>query len=619
MTINRNITYTNRDFSDLKQSLTDFSKTYFPNTYNDFSPSSTGMLFMEMASYVGDVLSFYLDNQIQETYLQYARQTENLFALAYTLGYSPKVTSVATTNIDVYQRVPSKLSGSVNIPDFNYAIIVPENTSVGSNIGTSNVNFLIQDKIDFSYSSSTDPTEISVYSISSGNPTEFLLKKTRKAISANINSINFSFGSPEEFPTITLNDANIISILDVFDSDGNQWYEVPNLAQETIYDTIKNTNTNDPNFSIDNEIPYLLKLKKVARRFATRFLSLSSLQIQFGSGTNEDVTENIVPNPNNVGLGLPYEQIKLTTAFSPTNFIFTNTYGIAPSNTTLTIRYLKGGGIESNVPANNINTIDKTNIIFINSNITGNTANYYFDSVRANNPSAADGGGGADSDEEIKQNALGTFQTQLRSVTQDDYLIRALSLPSRYGTIFKAYASVEKISNLNIGEVTPSLGLYILSQNSNNNLKYASLALKQNLKTYLSQYKIINDVIKIKDAFIINIGVDFDIITLPNFNNNEVLLNCVNALSGYFDINKWQINQPILLRDLYTLLDKIEGVQTVKNLNIYNKTGIANGYSDFAYDILGATINNIIYPSIDPMIFEVKFPQTDISGRVCSF
>jgi hypothetical protein len=225
----------------------------------------------------------------------------------------------------------------------------------------------------------------------------------------------------------------------------------------------------------------------------------------------------------------------------------------------------------------------------------------------------------AKSDEEIKQNALGTFQTQLRSVTQDDYLIRALSLPSRYGTIFKAYASVEKISNLNIGEVTPSLGLYILSQNSNNNLKYASLALKQNLKTYLSQYKIINDVIKIKDAFIINIGVDFDIITLPNFNNNEVLLNCVNALSGYFDINKWQINQPILLRDLYTSLDKIEGVQTVKNLNIYNKTGIANGYSDFAYDILGATINNIIYPSIDPMIFEVKFPQTDISGRVCSF
>ena len=619
MAINRNITYTNRDFSDLRQALVNFSKTYFPNTYNDFSPSSTGMLFMEMASYVGDILSFYLDNQVQETYLQYARQTENLFALAYNLGYAPKVTSVATTNIDVYQRVPAKLSGSTNIPDYNYTIIVPENTNVGSNIGTNTTNFLIQDKIDFSYSSSLDPTETSVYSVSAGNPTEFLLKKTRKAISANINSTTFSFGAPEEFPTVVLNDSDIIGILDIFDSEGNQWYEVPNLAQETIYDTIKNTNTNDPNFSTDNEVPYLLRLKKVARRFATRFTSLNTLQIQFGSGTNEDVTENIIPNPNNVGLGLPYEQTKLTTAFSPTNFILTNTYGIAPSNTTLTVRYLKGGGINSNVSANTLTNIDKTNIVFNNTNIVGNTANYYFDSVRANNPIAADGGGGADTNEEIKQNALGTFQTQLRSVTQDDYLIRALSLPSKYGSIFKAYTAVEKLSNLNIGEVIPSLGLYVLSQNSNGNLKYASLALKQNLKTYLSQYRIINDVIKIKDAFIINIGVNFDIVTLPNFNNNEVLLNCVNALSNYFNINNWQINQPIPLRDLYIILDRIEGVQTVKNIGIINKNGATSGYSDYAYDISGATINNVIYPSIDPMIFEVKFPSIDIKGRVVTF
>ena len=617
MQTNRDIKYTDRGFSDLKQSLIDFSKTYFPATFNDFSPSSTGMLFMEMTAYVGDILSFYLDNQIQETYLTQARQTENLFLLAYTLGYTPKVTSAASVNIDVYQRVPSILDTSnTNVPDYNYATIIPENTNVGTN-NNSSINFIIQDKIDFTTSSSFDPTDISVYTVSNGNPTEFLLKKTRKAISATIKSKSFSFTTPLEYQTININDNNIIGILDCFDSQGNQWYEVPNLAQETIYDSIKNTNTNDPNFNTDNDVPYLLKLKKVARRFATRFVALNNYQIQFGSGDINNITEEIIPNPNNVGLGLPFEKSKLNTAFSPTNFIFTNTYGISPSNTSLTFRYLTGGGINSNVPSNTLTDITKTNIRFNNPNITGNTANYYYDTIESNNPFAADGGGNADTTEEIRQNTLGTFQTQLRTVTADDYLIRALSLPSIYGTIFKAYTESEKISNLNIGEIVPSLNLYILSQDNNGYLKNASLALKQNLKTYLSQYRIINDSIKIKDTFIVNIGINFDIITLPNFINNEVLLNCINAVTTYFDINKWQINQPIILRDIYTLLDKIDGVQTVKNCEIVNKTD--SGYSIFAYDINGATINNVIYPSIDPMIWELKYPTTDIRGRCTSF
>ena len=551
------------------------------------------------------------------TYLTQARQTENLFLLAYTLGYTPKVTSAATTNIDIYQRVPSILDTSnTNVPDYNYAVIIPENTNVGTNNNAS-INFIIQDKVDFTTSSSFDPTDISVYTVSNGNPTEFLLKKTRKAISATINSINFSFTTPTEYQTVNISNNNIIGILDCFDSEGNQWYEVPNLAQETIYDSIKNTNTNDPNFNTDNDVPYLLKLKKVARRFATRFVALNNYQIQFGSGDVNNVTEEIIPNPNNVGLGLPFEKTKLNTAFSPTNFIFTNTYGISPSNTSLTFRYLTGGGINSNVPSNTLTDITKTNIRFNNPNITGNTANYYYDTIESNNPFAADGGGNADTTEEIRQNTLGTFQTQLRTVTADDYLIRALSLPSIYGTIFKAYTESEKVSNLNIGEIVPSLNLYILSQDNNSYLKNASLALKQNLKTYLSQYRIINDSIKIKDAYIVNIGINFDIITLPNFVNNEVLLNCISALSTYFDINKWQINQPIILRDIYTALDKIEGVQTVKSCEIVNKTD--SGYSIFAYDINGATINNVIYPSIDPMIWELKYPTTDIRGKVSSF
>ena len=315
--LKRDIRYIDRDFNDFRSALIDYSQTYFPNTYNDFTPDSTGMLFIEMASYVGDVLSFYLDNQVQETFIQYARETENLFNMAYMLGYEPKVTTAASVDIDFYQQLPAKTSGSVVIPDFDYALKVPENTIVTAN-NASATQFIIEDVIDFSSSSSLDPTIISVYQISGTSPTYFLAKKTRKAISATINSQLLDFDSPVRFDTRTIENENIIGILDCTDSDGNTWYEVPNLAQENVFDTIRNTNTNDPNVEDDgagNDVPYLLQLKSVQRRFAARFTNTGSLQLQFGAGSFGDNDEEIIPNPDNVGLGLPFEKDKLTTAF----------------------------------------------------------------------------------------------------------------------------------------------------------------------------------------------------------------------------------------------------------------------------------------------------------------
>ena len=612
----RDVKYLNRDFDSFKSELVEFSKTYFPTTYTDFTPASTGMLFMEMASYVGDVLSFYLDNQVQETFIQYARQTENLYNLAYLLGYSPKVTTAATVEVEVFQTVPAKLNGgSEYIPDYDYALQIAENTAITST-SNSSITFLMQDKIDFSYSNALDPTTVTIYSITSNRPDTYLLKKKRKAISATINTTTFTFGSPQRFQTVDLTANNIIGILDITDSDGNIWYEVPHLAQETIYDSIKNTNTNDPNYSSDTDVPYLLKLKQVQRRFAARFLNTTTLQIQFGAGTVADNDEEIMPNPDNVGIGLPFEKDKMTTAYSPTNFVFTDTYGISPSNTTLTVRYLTGGGVSANVPANDLTTINTSGITFINNTLTGADAQTTFDSVAVNNPKAASGGGDGDNINELRQNSLGNFQNQLRTVTQDDYLIRALSMPSNLGAIAKAYASPQKLEDLSMGEVPAVVDLYVLGYNSEKKLNTASTALKQNLKTYLSEYRIINDSVKIKDAFIINITVDFDIIVLPNYNNNEVLQNCVTALQEHFQIDKWQINQPIIMKDLNILLDKVEGVQTVQNIEVKNKTGTSIGYSDYAYDVKGATINNVVYPSIDPMIFELKYPNTDIQGRV---
>ena len=607
----RDIKYLNRDFNSFRNALINYSKTYFPTTYTDFSEASPGMMFMEMASYVGDVLSFYQDNQIQETFTQYANQTNNLFDLAYMFGYKPKVTGVAETTIDFYQRVPS--IGPTKVPDFNYALIVGENAQIKSN--TSNVNFITEDLIDFTVSSSFDPTEITVYAVdSSNNPTEYLLKKSRKAISSTINTTTLTFTTPEEFSTKTISAANLVGILDVVDSDGNVWYEVDYLGQELVFDSLKNTNPNDPNnFTDEDTVPYLLQTKQSQRRFATRFLDSNTLQLQFGAGKSNDTTEEVIPNSDNVGLGLTFEKDKLTTAYSPLNFIFSNTYGIAPSNTTLTVRYLTGGGVAANVPANSLTTLTNTNVVsFANYSATDPSGDYQaaFDSLAVANPNAASGGGDGDSTEELRQNIISSYGTQMRNVTLDDYLVRALSMPSEYGKVAKAHIENSKVSSEN----NSVLDLYVLGFDLNKKLVAPTDALKKNIRTYLSQYKMIGDSIRIKEAFPINIGIDFEIIALPNFNSNEVLRNCIITLQNYFNIDEWQINEPIILRDVYAQLDNVQGVQTVKNIEFTNKTG--GSYSNYKYDVKGAMINNVIYPSIDPMVFEVKFPNSDITGKV---
>jgi len=609
----RDIKYINRDFSDFRERLIEYAKVYFPNTYNDFSPSSPGMMFMEQASYVGDVLSFYLDNQFQENFIQYARQTNNIFELAYMFGYKPKTTGVAQTTIDIYQQLPAITIGGETVPDFNYVLTVNENATISTPNGST---FLIQDKLDFSISSSQDPTEISIYQISGNTPQYYLLKKSRSAISATIKNQTFSFTTPEPFTTIEIEDSNIIGILDIIDSDGNIWYEVDHLAQEMIYKPLLNTNPNDPNnFQNSGQVPYLLRLEKIQRRFSTRFTSLNTLQIQFGAGTSDDNDEEIIPNSNNIGLGLPFKKDKLTAAYSPTNFLYTKTYGISPSNTTLSIRYLTGGGVNSNVDANALVNLNTSNVKFNNINLNPTTANYIFTSISSTNPIPASGGKGGDTLEEIRQNTLSLIASQKRSVTADDYLVRALSMPSQYGSISKAYIEQPKLTDRQIS-TQETLNLYCLSLNSSGQLDYPSDTLKNNLRSYLSQNRIIGDNIDIKNAYIINIRVNFEIIVLPEYNNNEILLNCINSLKGYFNTNNWQINQPILLRDIYINLDKILGVQTVKDVQISNIAGTTLGYSEYAYDISGAIQNQVIYPSLDPSIFEVRYPDLDIKGRV---
>ena len=622
MAESKEITYLNKDFDSFKQKLLEFAQVYYPNTYNDFSETSAGLMLIEMASYVGDVLSFYGDNQVQENFLQFAKQRNSLLSLAYNHGYFPQVTNASTVDVNIFQTIPATIQGGRVAPDFNYAMILDEGAQLQASNNTSQF-FYLENKIDFTVSGSADPTDISVYSLDSSNqPNFYLLKKTSKASAGTLKTTTFSFTTPQRFSTVQIEDDNVIDVVKCTDTNGSRWYEVPYLAQETIFDSQTNIAANDPELYQYNETtPYLLKIKKVPKRFIKRFKTNNTLELQFGPGVSSGQDEVIIPNPDNVGLGLPYGTDKLLTAYDPSNFLYTRTYGLAPSNTTLTVEYLVGGGASSNVPQNTINTLSSGTVTFFGSNLDSTLQSTVRDSLAFANPNPATGGGDGDTNEDIRQNAIAQYPTQLRTVTKDDYSIRSLSLPSKYGVVSKVYVTQDAAISPN--RRTPEekydtnlLSLYLLSKNTTGKLSIADPALKQNLITYLGEYRMLTDAVVIKDAFIINIGVNFDVILQPNFNNRVVLNNCINALIDYFDIDKWQINQPILINNVRNVIDNIEGVQTVKKLQIVNKVGTNENYSEFAYDMRGATIDEVIYPSLDPSIFELKFPETDIQGRV---
>jgi hypothetical protein len=628
----KDIKYINRDFTSFKEALIEYAKNYFPEVYNDFTEATPGNMFIEMASYVGDVLSFYVDKQTQETLLLYAQDKQNLISMAYSLGYRPKVVSTAVAELNIYQQIPAIVSSNIANPDYSYCLIVNKEAKIKS-ASNSDTVFVTQDSVDFSFSSSADPTEISVYQINNttNQPEYYLLKKKIKSIAGTVKSQDFTFGQAVKFDTITLPDTNIIQILDVIDSDGNKWYEVPYLAQNTVFQDVLNNASNDATLSqYNNSAPYLLKLITVNRRFVSRYNEKNELVLEFGSGIVNANDSTIIPNPDNVGIGNATSVDRMFTAYDPSNFIYTKEYGLAPSNTTLTVRYMIGGGAQTNVPANDISQIYEVTTTPVSLNPTSlnqGLLSYIQRTLSFNNELPSSGGGDGDTVEDIRQKTMASFPTQLRNVTKEDHIIRALSMPPKYGSIAKAYIT----QDLSLREIDSApdfiednpleLSLYVLSYDANKRLTEASPAVKENLKTYVSQYKILTDAINIKNAYYINIGINFDIIVLPAYNSREVLNDCLNSLRDYFNIDKWQINQPILLSELYNVLScgNIKGVQSVVKIEVVNKYGAANGYSQYGYDIKGATKNNIIYPSLDPSIFEVRYPNSDIYGRVLTY
>ena len=620
--IKKDVKYLNKDFGQYRANLIEFAKNYFPDTYSDFNESSPGMMFIEMAAYVGDVLSYYTDNQLKESLLEYAGNRPNVLALATTVGYKTKNMIPATVMLDVFQLIPAKNGPNGKEPDYSYALTIKENMVVRDE--KTNVEFRTLSLVNFNLNSKTSPTDVSIYQVSDiDNSAEYyLLKKQVKAMSGKINTIEFEFGNAKRFDKILIDDDNIIDVVSITDSDLNSWTEVPYLAQDIVFETISNTVQNDPELSQYNEVPYLLKLKKTAKRFITKFRSDKNLEIQFGPGVSVDSDEDIIPNPDNVGSSLTGLQIQFDHPIDPSNFMYTKSYGQAPSNTTLTVKYTTGGGIASNVPSFSLSQIAELLYEIDESSLDTALLNKIKASVACTNPLPAVGGKSEESIEEIRQNAMATFATQQRSITAQDYIIRAYSLPAKFGSVAKAYVIQDQQINPDNGqEMIPNplaINLYTLAYDLNGNFTHLNPAIKENLKTYISMYRILTDAVNIKNASIINIGIKFEIITLPEYNSNEVLLKCVNKLKIIFDNKSWQINQPIMLSKIYTELDRVEGVQSVSSVKVANLYTTSDGYSGNVYDIDSATKDNVVYPSLDPSIFEIKFPNKDIIGKVVS-
>ena len=665
----RDIKYLNKDFGQFRENLIEYAKTYFPTTYSDFNESSPGMMFIEMASYLGDVLGYYIDDTLKESMLHSAEDRANVMNLANFLGYKPKVTSAALTTISVYQLVPSKRKASGDLYDGDnrfeldagYLVRVKEGMELTASTGTV---FRTTDLVDFN---DTTDREVSVYQRNAlQEPTFYLIRKFVPAISAEVKTITKTFNSAKEFDKIDFSDKNIIQIYDVRDSNGNKWYEVPYLAQELVYTDYVNSDQFDKDLAqFKDSVSQILRVTKTSRRFTTKVNEDNTISIIFGGGNSSSSDETLLPNFKNVGLGLTNSIDRLGASFDPANFLKTKSYGQAPSNTTLTVRYLVGGGVESNVSKGEIKRITKIEFDEDLSLFDDDELQMYGtvkNSIAAENEIPASGGRGAETLEEIRQNALAFFGSQNRAVTRKDYQVRALALPAKYGGIAKAYVAPDgeldnnspssilntpntldefaglvqqlsgddkteteiktELQRFLIGKTGQSneknnpfaINLYTLGYNSSKNLTLINKAVKENVKTYLSEYRMLTDGVNLLDGFIINIGVDFEIMVYNSYNKREVMLQCITEIEKFFDIDNWGFNQAINLSELELLIAGVEGVQSVPKCLIENKCG--GSYSKHKYNIKSATRGKMVYPSLDPSVFELKYPGKDIKGRV---
>jgi hypothetical protein len=641
--LSREVRYLGKDFDALKENLIDFAKHYYPRTYKDFNNASPGMMFIDMAAYVGDVLSFYIDYQFKEGLINFAEERKNVINLVKFLGYTPRPSKPSTTTLDLYQIIPSKRNDDGTFePDTRYALIVKEGMEAMSSNRTS---FITSDTVNFSIKSELYPRVDEVFSRNSaGEPEFYLIKKSVKAYSGKTVSREFVVSGQTPNLRVELAEDNVIKIVSVKDVDNNDWYQVDFLAQDLIHLPVENNRFNFETYSnYSSTVPNIIRFLRTNRRYIIEVDENNKTFLQFGSSTDSLEEEILVPNSELLGVGFSNVS-RYNLTLDPTSFVKSNSYGSSPFNTTLSVKYIIGGGIESNANVGDITTVSKIEFDDAVEYLPAesNLVNTVKSSLRVSNPTPATGGASSESVLEMKQNAMANFASQDRMVTKEDYVARILSMPAEYGRVSKAYVSSESdltsnniqsvnglldenhnlildstqagLRKANLDGVNPfGINLYVLTYNDDKNLTTVNEALVYNLKKYIAKYRMISDRVNIIDGFIVNIGVDFTVLTYSTYNKKEVLANCISAVKKFFDIELWQFSQPINIGQLELEIAKVEGVQAVSNLEFTNLVG--GNYSLCEYDLDAATKHKIVYPPIDPAVFEVKYPDVDIRGK----
>lgn len=593
--------YLNKDFGGFKQDLFEYAKVHFPDKIRDFSEASLGGLFLEMAAYVGDVQSFYLDHQFHELDPLTAVEPRNIDRHLRNSGVSVVGASPAVVMMTISLEVPADTTQSPPVPKLSALPVIQAGTTFPSNIG---VSFELVDNVDFA--EQLDGNYIASIKISSrdanNNPTAFIMSRKSIAISGNRQVESFSVGSFEAFKKFTLSKENVTEVISVQDSQGNVFYEVEYLTQDTIYKALINRND-------DNE---LVKENMAIIPAPYRFTKKTELQsrlttLTFGGGSSVTLDDDIVPDPSEFAVPLYGKRTFSRFSLNPGNLLQTTTLGAIVPNTTITIEYRFGGGLRHNITKGGLRGIATLNINFPNG-ATPSEAAFVRKSVDAINDADAAGGDDAPSIDELKTRIPAARASQSRIVTKEDLLARIYTMPSNFGRVYRA--SVR--SNPNNPLATQ---LFIISRNQSGQLVVSPDSLKKNLQTYLNGFRMISDAIDILDAQVINLKLEFSVVVDPSKNKKLVLQNIVSRLKNYFAVKHFEIDQPIILSDLQNIIYNNNGIISVTNVSIKNLFGPQSGreYSPAQFDVQSNTTKGII---IGPpgSIFEIKFGNYDIEG-----
>ena len=589
------INYTNKDFDSIKSDLVNYARKYYADTYKDFSEAGFGSLMMDTVAYVGDMLSFYTDYQANESFLETAIEYDNVVRHARQLGYRLNKSPSSYGTISLYLIVPATTAGE---PNNAYIPVLKQGASFSSD---TNSRFSLTGDVDFADAKN----KIVVASVNSvtGLPLSYAIQSFGQVVSGRITEQLVPVGNYERFFSVKLAGKQIADIVSVEDSEGNEYFEVENLSQNLIYESITNNNSSDR-----EDTPSLLKQKYISRRFVAE-TTRNITTLQFGTGDESSDTSTGISDPSSVVMFAYGKNYITDTAIDPSRLIDSNKFGVAPSNTTLRVVYRVNSSATNNIAAGGLSGILNTRFSFENENdLAPSLVNTVVGSLEANNDTPIVGTVALPTSTEVKIRSQGVFASQHRAVTREDYMNLVYAMPERYGMIKRVNVIQDNRS------FKRNLNLYIVSEDSNGKLVQSNQSLKSNLKTWLNKNKMITDSIDMLDAKIVNFGIQFEAIGEVNQDNIDLLSDAVAALGNKFD-KYYDISENIYISDIYSTLKNVEGILDVVSAKVFLRVGGA--YSDVFYDMeenISPDGRMINIPN--NVIVELKSPNVDIKGVI---